>query len=184
MPQKRPREKFGTSQGHPGRLDRFMWKLQFKGQNIRGTDGTYDGTNETCPWDRRDTHTHQGVSCPNYLCLLFFLSPLTRGPTTKHLCFSYVRTLCSQKPILGRCPSTVRPVFPVLVSQLGKQQNRTRTSSSTVLGTPPNRTRTKKFPLEEHRGGCFVSWVLNSESTENWDFHRLEPYTKPYSDTS
>ena len=24
------------------------------------------------------------------------------------------------------------------------------------------------------------SWVLNWESTENWDFHRLEPYTKPY----
>ena len=41
---------------------------------------------------------------------------------------------------LGCCPSTVRPVFPVLVFQLGKQQNRTRTTSSTVLGTPPNRT--------------------------------------------
>ena len=40
-------------------------------------------------------------------------------------------------------------VFPVLVFQLSKQQNRIRTTSSTVLGTPPNRTRTKKFPLEE-----------------------------------
>ena len=87
-------------------------------------------------------------------------------------------------PTLWRCPSTVRRVFPVLVFQLSKQQNRTRTTSSTVLGTPPNRTRTKKFPLEELWGGCFLSWVLNWESTENWDFHRLEPYTKPYSDTS
>ena len=50
---------------------------------------------------------------------------------------------------IGRCPSTVRLVFPVLVFQLSKQQNRTRTTSSTVLETPPNRTRTKKFPLEE-----------------------------------
>ena len=28
----------------------------------------------------------------------------------------------------------------------------------------------------------FVSWVLNRESTEHWDFHRLEPYTKLYSE--
>ena len=61
----------------------------------------------------------------------------------------------------------------MLVFQLSKQQNRTRTTSSTVLGTPPNRTRTKKFPLEELGGGCFLSWVLNWESTENWDFHRF-----------
>ena len=47
------------------------------------------------------------------------------------------------------CPSTVRLVFPILVFQLSKQQNRTRTTSSTVLGTPPNRTQTKKFPFEE-----------------------------------
>ena len=47
----------------------------------------------------------------------------------------------------------------MLVFQLSKQQNRTRTTFSTVLGTPPNRTRTKKFPLEELWGGCFVSWV-------------------------
>ena len=85
--------------------------------------------------------------------------------------------------LIGMCPSTVRPVFPVLVFQLSKQQNRTRTNSSTVLGTPTNRTRTKKFSLEELLGSCFLSWVLNWESTENWDFHRLEPYTKPYSDT-
>ena len=60
---------------------------------------------------------------------------------------------CNMERSLGRCPSTVRPVFPVLVFQLRKQQNRTRTSSSSVLGTPPNRTRTKKFPLEELSGG-------------------------------
>ena len=57
----------------------------------------------------------------------------------------------------GRCPSTVPPVFPVLVFQLSKQQNRTRTTFTTVLGTPPSRTRTKKFPLEELWGGCFVT---------------------------
>ena len=48
---------------------------------------------------------------------------------------------------LGRCLSTVRPVFPVLVFQISKQLNRTRKTSSTVLGTPPNRTWTKRFPL-------------------------------------
>ena len=85
---------------------------------------------------------------------------------------------------LGRCPSTVRPVFPMLVFQISKQQNRTRTTSLAVLGTPLNRTRTKKFLLEELWGGCFLSWVLNWESTEYWDFHRLEPYTEQYSDTS
>ena len=47
------------------------------------------------------------------------------------------------------CPGTVRPVFPVLVFQLSEQQNRTRTTFPTVLGTPPNRTRTKTFPLEK-----------------------------------
>ena len=46
-------------------------------------------------------------------------------------------------------------MFPLLVFQLSKQQNRTRTTPSTVLETPPNRTRTKKFPLEELWGGLF-----------------------------
>ena len=35
------------------------------------------------------------------------------------------------------------------VDLLSKQQNCTWTTSSTVLGTPPNRTRTKRFPFEE-----------------------------------
>ena len=43
---------------------------------------------------------------------------------------------------------------------VSKQKNRARTTSSTILGTLPNRTR--------------------RASTENWDFHRLEPYTKPW----
>ena len=38
---------------------------------------------------------------------------------------------------------------PVLVFQLSEQQNRTRTTSPTVLGTPPHRTRTKTSPLEK-----------------------------------
>ena len=70
MPRERPRDKFGTSQGHPGRLGRFMWKFTFKGQNVRGTDGTDDGTDGTCPRDRWETN--QGVSSQNSLCLLFF----------------------------------------------------------------------------------------------------------------
>ena len=38
-------------------------------------DGTYHGTDGTCPRDRRDAH--QGVSRQNSLCLLvFFLSPI------------------------------------------------------------------------------------------------------------
>ena len=77
MPWKRPRDKFGTCQGHPGRLGRFMRKSQFKGQNVRGTDGTYDGTDGTFPWDRRDTH--QGVSHQNSLCLLVFLKITSKG---------------------------------------------------------------------------------------------------------
>ena len=63
---------------------------------------------------------------------------------------------------LGRCPSTVWPVFPVLVFQLSKQPNRTATTSSTALGTPPNRTRTKRFPSEE-----LVGWVPNYQKPGN-----------------
>ena len=40
----------------------------------------------------------------------------------------------------------------------------------------------KEVLLKSFEAGCFVSWILNWESTENWDFQRLEPYTKPYSD--
>ena len=47
-PWERPGDKFGTSQGHPGHLGRCMWKLTFKGHNVRGTDGTDDGTDGTC----------------------------------------------------------------------------------------------------------------------------------------
>ena len=73
MPWERPRDKFGTSQGQTGRLGRFMWKFTFKGQNVRGTDGTDDGTDGTCPRDRWDTN--QGVSRQNSLCLLVFFFP-------------------------------------------------------------------------------------------------------------
>ena len=59
MPLERPGDKFGTSQGHPGRLGRFMWKFTFKGQNVRGTDGT------------------QTRGCPTKILYVywFFLSP-------------------------------------------------------------------------------------------------------------
>ena len=54
--------------------NRLLGHFRFKGQNVCGTDGTYDGTDGTCPWDRRDTR--QGVCRQNSFCLLFsFLSP-------------------------------------------------------------------------------------------------------------
>ena len=68
MPRERPGDKFGTSQRHPGRLGRFMWKFIFKGQNVCGTDGTDDGTDGTCPRDRRDTN--QGVSRQNFFLFI------------------------------------------------------------------------------------------------------------------
>ena len=71
MPRERPGDKFGTSQGHPGRLGRFMWKCTFKGQNVRGTDGTDDGTDGTCPRDRRDTN-QGGIPPKFFMCIGFF----------------------------------------------------------------------------------------------------------------
>ena len=39
----------------------------------------------------------------------------------------------------------------------------------------------KEIPLQKSfEAVCFLSRVLNWESTENWDFHRLEPRKKPY----
>ena len=68
---------FWNRQFQPSRvfpsLGRFMWKFTSKGQNVRGTDGTDDGTDGTCPRDRRDTN--QGVSRQNSLCLLVFSFP-------------------------------------------------------------------------------------------------------------
>ena len=55
-----------------------MCKSILKGQNVPGTDGTYHGTDGTCPRDRRDAHrrdAHQGVSRQNSLCLLVFFFP-------------------------------------------------------------------------------------------------------------
>ena len=44
MPRKHPRDKFGTSQGHPGCLGRFiMWKFQFKGRMSAGQTGHTTG---------------------------------------------------------------------------------------------------------------------------------------------
>ena len=77
MPWERPGDKFGTSQGHPGRMGRFMWKFTFKGQNVRRTD---DGTDGTCPRDRPDTN--QGVSRQNSLRLLVFFFPQMIAPPT------------------------------------------------------------------------------------------------------
>ena len=88
MPGSVPGIHSGTSQAHPGRLGRFMWKFEFKGQNVRGTDRAYDGTDGTCPRDRRDTQ--QGMSRQNSLCLLVFSFPnqcssFPRKQNTKNL---------------------------------------------------------------------------------------------------
>ena len=88
MPRERPGDKFGTSQGHPGRPCRFMWKFTFKGRNVRGTDGTDDGTEGTCPRDRRDKN--QGVSRQNSLCLLVFFFP-HKWPAKTFRCRNFVR---------------------------------------------------------------------------------------------
>ena len=77
MPRKRPEDKFGTSQGHPGRLGRFMWKFTLKGQNVRGTDGTDDGTDGTFPRDRRDTN--QGGVPPKFFLFISFFSPFWKS---------------------------------------------------------------------------------------------------------
>ena len=53
MPRRRPRDKLGTSQGHLGHLGLiYVCKSMLKGQNVPGTDGTYHGTDGTCPRDR------------------------------------------------------------------------------------------------------------------------------------
>ena len=72
----------GINSGRP-RDTRDVWadlcgKFQFKGQNVRETDGAYDGTDGTFPRDRRDTH--QGVSHQNSLCLLVFFFPQMHHP--------------------------------------------------------------------------------------------------------
>ena len=72
------------------------------------------------------------IPITNHVSDHYLLSPLHNDRFTNHL---------------GRCPTTVRPVFAVVVFQPSKQQNRTWTTSSTLLGTPPNSTRTKRIPL-------------------------------------
>ena len=77
MPRRRPRDKLGTSQGHLGHLGLiYVCKSILKGQNVPGTDGTYHGTDGTCPRDRRDAH--QGVSRQILYVYWFFLSLFTR----------------------------------------------------------------------------------------------------------
>ena len=119
------------------------------------------------------------VNGPNLFTELPFLSKSLPNPS-----FTELPPRFSLKSPLGRCPSTLRPVFPVSVFQLSKQQNRTQTTSSTVLGTLRTVLGQGNSPKKSFEAVAFVSWALNWESTGNWDFHSLEPYTKPYSDTS
>ena len=113
-PRKSPKKNSGTCQGHPGRLGRFMRKFQFKGQNVRGTDGTHDGTDGTCPWDRW-TRTRAGPA-KNSFCLLVFSfpinifevsTPLTLSPPPCPTCqlwpFSSAKENHPKMPIFGWC---------------------------------------------------------------------------------
>ena len=72
-----PEASQGQTRGRPrDTLDIWAWfmcKSILKGQNVPGTDGTYQGTDGTCPRNRRDAH--QGVSRQNSLCLLVFSFP-------------------------------------------------------------------------------------------------------------
>ena len=105
-------------------------------------------------WHPRSIHANEMLEDDGSQAALLdrMWKPILEENVLKHTLFS-LSMHSSRVTSIGRCPSTVRPVFPLLVVQLSKQQNRTRTTSSTVLETPPNRTRTKKFPLEELWGG-------------------------------
>ena len=66
-----------------------------------------------------------------------------------HLPFQLSNGASPFKLPLGMSEYCSARVSQVGLSTISKQQNRTRTTPSTVLETPPNRTRTKKFLLEE-----------------------------------
>ena len=72
--QNTPEASQGQIRDVPGTPGMFgpMWTFTFKGRNVRGTDGTYDGTDGTCAQDRWDTH--QGGVPPK----LFMFIGLTR----------------------------------------------------------------------------------------------------------
>ena len=67
MPRKRP----GTNSG---RLGRFMWICKFKGQNVRGTDGTYDMTGQMGHVHGTDgTHTYTHTHTKGGPAKMFFM---------------------------------------------------------------------------------------------------------------
>ena len=49
-----------------------MCKSILKGQNVPGTDGTYHGTDGTCPRDRRDAHRGCPAKILYVYCFFFF----------------------------------------------------------------------------------------------------------------
>ena len=78
MPRKRPRDKFGTSQGHPGRLGQFMWTIPIQGAELSAGQtghmteqmGHFHGTD--------GTHT-RGCRANILYVYWFFLSPPLRA---------------------------------------------------------------------------------------------------------
>ena len=102
----------GINSGRP-RDTRDVWadscgNSHKSGQNVRGTDGTDDGTDGTCPRDRRDTN--QGVSRQNSLCLLvFFRSPyihMAAGTSAAHILLKNATfsPVLKQKWLKKNCP--------------------------------------------------------------------------------
>ena len=97
-----------------------------------------EGTFACSPGTKTGTRAH---SPKPPFCETALLSPSEREGAKRIMRFWGGETYYT----VGRCPSTVRPMSPALVFQLSKQQNCTWTTSSTVLRTPPNHTRTNSL---------------------------------------
>ena len=69
-PRNRPKDKFGKSLGHLGRLGRFMCKFRFKGRMSARQTGHV--TEQMGHVHGTEKDTHQGLCRQNSLCLLFF----------------------------------------------------------------------------------------------------------------
>ena len=92
-----PEASQGQTRDVPGTPGTFGPALCVRGQNVPGTDGTYYGTDGTCPRDRRDAH--QGVSRQNPLCLLVFFLPRKGLGCLLGVCSEFARNslgICSE----------------------------------------------------------------------------------------
>ena len=79
MPRERPGDKFGTSQGHPGRLGRFMCKFAFKGQNARSAGQTGQTTGQMGHVQGTDGTQTRGDPAKILYVYWFFSFPIILG---------------------------------------------------------------------------------------------------------